>query len=342
MKRTLLFLTLAATASMTFAQRVPGRTNVRGTIMNDGSRANDTIYSAAFDAPGATIAVYGVIDNGGYILGTNSYGDKAKAQAFLLDAPTAVEEVLFWFGAKSDASGNPNSTFAVNIYAMDGPGFRTPGSGATATPTNDAPGTILGTLNLSPSVVDTTWVDGVGFNFTVAAFPSPIYVNTEFAAGIDVSNLAPQDTVAMASTLNGEVEFGEFCWEKWSDNTWYTLPGAGWGSGTFDVDAAVFVVIDNESIGIEENGSMNNLRMSFLNGNISNGTVQIGYDVVKAGRISFLVHDSKGRVVLQADQGNQGVGYYTHTFSTEGWAAGNYYVTLRNNGMPLTKKMVVR
>ena len=75
--------------------------------------------------------------------------------------------------------------------------------------------------------VDTTST----LTFTSALFPETFYIGTEFAAGIDFSDLAAGDSVALVSTTEGEVQFGEFCWEKWSDDTWFTIPAAGWGGG---------------------------------------------------------------------------------------------------------------
>lgn len=315
---------------MSMAQKNVGTARMLEPMRTDGSRAIDTVYMSSLDT--GNPALYGVTDNGGYIFGTNTYGDKAKVQQFLLDGEAGATEILFWFGMKSDVSGNPASVVNANLYALDGPGTTTSGE------SNFAPGTVLATVPLALSVIDTTST----LTFTVAQFPNTVYVGTEFAAGFDFSELAAGDSVALVSTTDGEVQFGEFTWEKWSDDTWWTLPAAGWGGNTFDADLYIFVVIDDEFVSVGENGSLNNSRMSFLNGNISNGTVLVSYDVVEAGRMNLLVHNSRGQVVAEQAFGSQGVGNYTYTLSTEGWAAGNYYVTIKNNGRPLTKKLVVR
>lgn len=330
MKKTLLFGLFAGSAVLAVAQKNVGTARLLEPMRSDASRAVDTIYMSSLDT--GNPAIYGVTDNGGYIMGTNTYGDKAKAQQFLLDGPAGATEILFWFGAKAANSGDPASTIACNLYALDGPGTTLSG------PSDFAPGTILGSVNLDIAAVDTS----SNLTFTSAMFPNTVFLGTEFAAGFDFSSLIAGDSIALVSTTDGEVQFGEFTWEKWSDNDWYTLPAAGWGEGSFDVDAFIFVVIDDEFVGVGENASMNNTRLSFLNGNVSNGTVLLSYDVVEAGRMDLLVHNSNGQVVAEAAFGNQGVGNYTYTLSTEGWAAGNYYVTIKNNGRPLTKKMNVR
>lgn len=330
MKKTLLFGLFAGAASMTMAQKNVGTARMLEPMRTDGSRAIDTVYMSSLDT--GNPALYGVTDNGGYIFGSNTYGDKAKAQQFLLDGPAGATEILFWFGMKSDVSGNPASVVNANLYALDGPGTTTSGA------SNFAPGTVLATVPLTLAEIDTTST----LTFTVAQFPNTVFVGTEFAAGFDFSALAAGDSVAIVSTTEGEVQFGEFTWEKWSDDDWYTIPAAGWGGGTFDADLYIFVVIDNEDVSVGEEGSMNNSRMSFLNGNISNGTVLVSYDVVEAGRMNLVVHNSRGQVVTEQAFGTQGVGNYNYTLSTEGWAPGSYYVTIKNNGRPLTKKLVVR
>jgi hypothetical protein len=330
MTKSLLTAAVLLSTSSLVAQKNVGTARMMEPMRTDGSRAIDTVYMSSLDTGNPVL--YGVENDGGYIFGTNTYGDKAKVQQFLLDGPAGATEILIWFGAKADNSGNPASVVNANLYALDGPGTTTSGA------SNFAPGTILATVPLTLADIDTS----SSLTFTVAQFPNTVFVGTEFGAGFDFSALAAGDSVAAISTTDGEVQFGEFTWEKWSDDDWYTLPAAGWGSGTFDADMYIFVVIDNEAVSVGEEGSMNNSRMSFLNGNISNGTVLVSYDVVEAGRMNLVVHNSRGQVVTEQAFGTQGVGNYNYTLSTEGWAPGSYYVTIKNNGRPLTKKLMVR
>ncbi|MFN6117214.1 MAG: SDR family oxidoreductase [Flavobacteriales bacterium] len=138
MKKTLLFGLFAGVATMGMAQKNVGTARLLEPLRNDGSRAIDTVYMSSLDT--GSPAIYGVTDNGGYIMGTNSYGDKAKAQQFLLDGPAGATEILFWFGAKSAASGSPTSTISCNLYALNGPGETTSGT------SNFAPGTVLASV----------------------------------------------------------------------------------------------------------------------------------------------------------------------------------------------------
>ena len=71
---------------------------------------------------------------GGYVVGNNGYGDKQKAQVYLLTEGTLVEEVLFWFGAKENTSGNSSSKVVAKVYTADGPGTADAGPVTTVAP----------------------------------------------------------------------------------------------------------------------------------------------------------------------------------------------------------------
>lgn len=338
MKKIVLISCLMGSATLAFAQKVshsrPGplagsRALSLAKAVTDtvapGSWANDpnsqlTRWGALCDEGGTQVSC-------GFIIGTNGYGDKAKVQQFLLDEPTIVEGVIYWFYAKGGAD---NAVVHARLYSANGNG--TTSTGAVTT----APGAVLANKDFTLADVDTTAENG----FTVVMFDTPVTVPIEFALGFDVSSMGATDSLGLLGTSTDMTDYPDFSWEKWSNNAWHTLHEA-WGPN-LNIDLCVFALVDNSSVGIGETGSMNNMRMSFLNGNISDGTTVLGYDVVSAGRMDLVVHDSRGQVMHEVSLGAQGAGNYTHVINTGGWAAGNYYVTLRNNGMPLTKKLVKR
>jgi hypothetical protein len=340
MKHTLLFAALLVgtfTANAQSRQGYVAGSTTLGERAGDASRAvTDTLAPGSwFYDQNTQLVRYGALCgtqpneyNCGFILGSNEYGDKAKVQQFLLlDAPTTlIEGVIFWFYHKA---GNESALASANIYAINGNG-----TNSTGAVTGQAPGTILGSKTFALSEVDTTLDNG----FTTVMFDSPVWVSTQFAAGFDMTTLGTNDSLALLGTAEGITDFPDFSWEKWSDNRWFTIQTAWPG---LNIDLCIFVLVDNSSVGINEPGSMNNMRMSFLNGNISNGTVQLAYDVVEAGRMDLIVHSNNGQIAYQQSFGTQGAGSYQHTMSTQGWASGTYYVTLKNNGNPLTKKLVV-
>jgi len=331
--------TIAATAQVRMGE-VTGTKTIGERAGDSFREVTDTIAPGNwyFD-PNTQLTQWGALcppDPGvpcGYIVGTNGYGDLTKAQQFLLlDFPTTmVEGLIFWFYAKD---GNPDAVVRARLYANDGPGRNT--SSNQPVP-GIAPSTILASKDFTLAQVDTGDANSLGF--TTVFFDDPVFVNQEFSAGFNMGALGATDSLGLLTTSTGTTDFPEYSWEQWDTGAWWTMQAA-WGNA-LNVDFCIFVLVDNSSVGINEPGSMNNMRMSFLNGNISNGTTLLGYDVVEAGRMDLVIHGSTGKVMFEQALGMQGAGNYTHTIDTNGWASGVYFVTLKNNGRPLTKKLVV-
>lgn len=346
MKKTLLLGALVVAALSVDAQQ---RGSVGVEAMTLGDRAlsssrevTDTIAPGSWaNNPQTQIYRYFAVcwenedETCGYIVGTNEFADRTKAQQFLLlDNPsTVVEGVIFWFFKKH---GPSNSVVRARLYDIDGAGFVSgPVPGEPVATSDGAPGTILASKDFTLADVDTSLETGA---LTTVMFDDPVFVSEQFAVGFNMEMMGATDSIALLATENGTTDFPDFSWEQWGDGSWYTLQSV-WVD--MNVDLCLFVLVDNSSVGIDQPGSMNHMRMSFLNGNISNGNVLLGYDVVESGRMDLLVHATNGQLAYEKTFGVQGVGSYQHTISTEGWAPGMYYVTLRNNGQPLTKKLVV-
>lgn len=343
MKHTLLVGALALGALTVNAQQRTGivtGTVALGANSMDASRAvTDTLAPGSWaNDPATELTMWGAqcgtepnLYICGYIFGSNEYGDNSKAQQFLLlDAPTTVVEgVLFWFYAKS---GSDDAVVRARLYANDGAGTTSAGPITTG-----APGTILASKDFTLAQVDTG--DATSIGFTGVLFDTPTFVSEQFTLGFNMGALGATDSIGLLATGTDNTEFPEFSWEQWSDNRWFTMVAA-W-SPMLNVDLCIFALLDNNSVGINEVGSLNGMRMSFINGNISNGTTLMGYDVVTDGRMELVIHNSKGQVVNERNFGVQGAGSYQHTINTSDWSAGVYYVTVKNNGQPLTKKLIV-
>ncbi len=332
MKRTVLSIALVGAAVATFAQKQVGHArHMHPAVTLDASRATDTLYSPTiFDNP----ALYGVQDQGpySYIFGTNGYGDEAKCRYFFLDYPTQIEGLFFWMGGKFQGSGDTiTSHIMARIYAADGPGENT--SGAVTT----APGTVLASVDIPIGEVDTAG------EWTIGNLPSQLYVPYDFYAGFDVTMLLPGDSVGCVSSTDQEVEYPEFTWEKWAaPDGWFSLPAAGWGGGTYDADLAVFVVVDNSTIGINELGSINGIQFSILGENPAVNEVNVGYTVDHTANLTLRLLDAKGRQVITQNMGKQSAGEYRHTFDVSALASGTYYVAISEGGRGITKKVNVQ
>lgn len=344
MKHTLLVGALALGALTVNAQQRTGivtGTVALGANSMDASRAvTDTLAPGSWaNDPSTQLTQWGALcgETGatfpcGYIVGSNGYGDLSKAQQFLLlDAPTTVVEgVLYWFYAKS---GSDNGVVRARLYAQNGAGTNTVGPITTG-----APGTVLASKDFTLAQVDTG--DATSLGFTGVMFDTPTFVSEQFTLGFNMGALGATDSIGLLATGTDNTEFPEFSWEQWDDGRWFTMRSS-WGD-SLNVDFCIFALLDNSSVGINEPGSLNGMRMSFINGNISNGTTLMGYDVVTDGRMELVIHNGVGQVVSERNFGVQGAGSYQHTINTNDWSAGVYYVTVKNNGQPLTKKLIVQ
>jgi FlgD Ig-like domain len=322
MKRTLLSLSVLSLALLASGQRAWQHGQAVDAPQFDADRGTDTVVTAAIAA--GPLQIYGS-SNGGFVVGTNGYSDKAKAQVFNLGSAT-VDELLFFFGGKVATSNNPASKVVAKLWALDGTtGTTTAGTGQTC------PSTVLSSHDILIGDVDTTG------NFTSAPI-GPVGVTGAFAVGFDVSTLADGDTVGLVSTAFGNAS-GESSWELWSDDTWHTLLEQGsWGQ---DLDLFVAVVF-TAVVGVEEEATVNGIHMSLQNGNLIDQEVNVAFTLPVASKASVLVYDATGRQVASEQLGTRAAGKHTTRIDASAWGAGQYYVTLVANGTAMAQKVIKR
>jgi len=328
MKKSFLSLVLIGACGATMAQRVVSSATHMEARDHAGMRTpTDTIFSASLGDPDMSPTLYNST-GGGWVVGTNGYGDVAKAQAFLLDDAVSAEGIGVWFGGKTETSGDPNSSVAFKMYNTNGDGTNSGGDITTGAPNENG---VYASVDVLISDIDTA----TGADFTWANF-APVYVADFFAAGVDFSGLSAGDSVGIVSTDEGYTEYQDFSWEQWNDGSWHTMLQA-W---PLDIDFFVFVVVDASSVGIDDAGTFNGMRMSFLNGNLVGQNVEMAYTVDHNAKMRLLVSDAAGRMVLDQDLGNNAAGLHTRTIDASTWNAGTYYVALVADGKTLTKKIV--
>jgi hypothetical protein len=263
---------------------------------------------------------------GGYVVGNNGYDDKQKAQVYLLTEGTLVEEILFWFGAKENTSGDQNSKVVAKVYSADGPGTNDAGEITTG-----APGTVLASVDVFITDIDTSG------EFTIAALPSPLYVATDFAVGFDVTTLASGDTVGCVATADGDAGQSELSWEQWDDNSWHTMFQA-W---PLDIDFAIWPVVDNSSASIDDEGFFDGIKLGQSQPNPAGAETSIQYELQNNANVTFEMYDVTGKKVLSMNEGAQNKGKHTINLTTEKLASGTYYYSLKADNNRITKKLVV-
>lgn len=239
-------------------------------VVNFCVPANSNNCTTLFDPFDSNASGYTLYpnNNGGYIAGSNSFGDLAKAQAF--GAPQQASEisgVIFWSAAKVDDGG----TVTANLYALDGAGEDLGGA------TNSAPGTVLSTESRSLARVDTA-----GFLNRID-FSSPQIVSSSFAVGLDFSSFSGDDELGIVTNTDGDANNADLAWEKWSDGDWYSMNSAWNSQNDADFDLAIFPILCPQNVTDVENGTLefnvfpnpNNGQFAIFNSNGLDGSLRI-------------------------------------------------------------------
>jgi len=192
----------------------------------------DTIISF-FQSTGATLIES---PNGGYVSGTNGYGDSEKLQAFYPLRSESVLGAFIWFGSKTYNSLDVQSRLCLKVKNID------------TSAINTAP-FFRGITN----TIDSTWISmadvDTGLTFPNGlqyfSFSSPVLVNSFYAVGLNFDSLARDssgsllDSIALFNSAKDSVSAVGMSWEKWNGN--YKRIVDTWG---FDLDFAIFPVID--------------------------------------------------------------------------------------------------
>lgn len=288
---------------------------------NAQALTEDTLNYEVF--AGSTPSVY-ASPNSGYAGGNNEYGDLRKAQAFVLDSSGVLVDILLWFGAKNDGSGNPNSKLTVSINQMDGPGMTTFGH------TDFGPGSIIESHDLPVSDVDTSQIISV-------AFTSGLIVYDDFAIMVDFSQLAAGDTIGLYSSADGDA-LPQRSWEQWSDSTWHTMQKA-WD---LEIDFAMWPVLDWSTSSINSPNFFEGIKLSQNTPNPTSGLTTIQYELAQYNaQVNFEVYSQIGQLVYSIGLQNQPSGIHTLDIDLGQLTSGTYYYSIKTDSGRLTKKLVI-
>lgn len=274
--------------------------------------------------------------NGGYVCGSNGYGDKQKAQVYInfTPAPVSIEEVILWFGAKELTSGNAASKVVVKTYHVNGTGTNASGTG------NFAPGASTSSADLLASAIDISTTTRI---WNIVSFNNPVIVsdNEEFAVGVDFSTLAPGDNAGLISSENGGGNFyQDLSWEQWSDNGWrsFAVPTPnGWG---LDIQIGIFPIVDLDVVGMK-NIKNDHFKLYQNMPNPFSNTSYVFYELMETAHVSLEVFDLMGKSMTIIDEGYQNPGKSMIKIDASDYPAGIYHYTIAIGDQRATKKMVV-
>lgn len=335
MKKVYMMLAAAVIGTSAFAQRSSTQANVtltKNAIVNSERTLPpyDTIGGPSWSNASAQPTIYNST-GGGYVCGNNGYGDKQKAEAFIVGNPMYVVGAMYWFAAKEYGSNNANSKITLKMYNMNGTG--TNASSATAPAPN--PNGLLASQDVTVALLDTGTSLSTGANIWM--LNNPVSVSSDFALGFDMTGLAAGDTVGLVTSTDGDAGGADLAWEQWSDNTWHSfLDPNNWN---LDLDMFILAIVD-QNVGVTE--FHNGLKMYQNSPNPFLGSSVINYELAKSSDdVNLYIMDLTGRTVKVIKEGQQEAGKHVIKLDANDYAPGQYIFSLQTNGSNLTKKMTV-
>lgn len=169
--------------------------------------------------------------NGGWVSGTNGYGDREKHQAFFNTRTYSVLGAIVWIAKLDTISGNAeNSRTWLKLKRLDitttatAPFIRGPRE------TIDSVAFPLSTLQAGDS-------PETGFNWL--PFPTPVLVNQPYTMGLTVFDELQNDTLALMHSELDSVSASGRSWELYNGRFRRMIDS--WG---LNIDFAIFPVID--------------------------------------------------------------------------------------------------
>lgn len=308
--------TVTLTATNANGSDTRTRTNYITITMGGGGGTTqcDTAWAPFING---TYVIYTAQD-GGYVGGNNSYGDKAKAQQYTpVYSPSYINSAIVWFGGKKYTSNNPNSSVIFNIYNANGTGTTTTGT------VNTAPGTVIVSGSVPVALIDTTGP-------MLITFPSTATVSSPYAIGIDFTSMSAGDTVGLVSTQDGDAGITELSWEKWSNNAWYTIK-QGWGLA---IDFALVPIECNQQpVGIMKEIKADDF---FVYPNPSTHIVNVIHESAVSTQAQLRIMDISGKIIYENLVTNRAT-----SIDVSDYSAGIYFAQLQIDGNLKTLKFIV-
>lgn len=302
-----------------------------------------------------TILTYGYSNGTGYFFGTNFLdldqnpntpyepGAQACAQGFPLDTGKSyfILDVLVRVGIKIKGSGSSGTPIIVSLqYLDDSSSYNVNSSSGTQSYTIHSPGTSLG----SASILWNDMITGVGVNYSVAHFNTPVFVEHDFAVVIDFVDFY----------LNGD-KVGLWCSPPNGGSNIYGLDNTLWLYpnpmlwlqvnhifSNVNRAIALFPVVDDGTYGIAEDEFISGIKLGQNFPNPVEDNANIEYEIQKASNVKMEVMDATGKIIFTKDLGKQTCGTHQLTIDASKWSSGIYYYTLYSGEQHLTKKMVVK
>lgn len=286
--------------------------------------------------PSAQKSLYVVSDDGtvsfGFVTGTNTYNDQAKASFIELETETdlvSLDAIRFWVShRKVGASGN----LTLSLYN----GNTT--SGPTGTPFYSA------TIAYSSIPQVTRGQEPVLVTHTMPDDYEPptdkFFISIEFGAyGED-----DYDKIGLTSSRQIAGDTVPEVWEKWN-NSWARMTSAwddlGENGGIELFFEAVISVVSSVSIETDETQIPSEVILSANYPNPFNPSTIVPFSMPEAGAVKLDVYDATGRKVQTLVDQVMSAGRHQVSVDASSWASGVYLYVLQTPDVTLTRKMLL-
>ena len=250
--------------------------------------------------------------DGGFVHGTNEFGDLAKAVAFEVptDMPNALSGVDLYLSAR-----NPTPALAAYTLRIYG---GTPNAGPQGAPLFEQ------TYALADAQVDAdpdTPSPPTELRFAPVTVPDAFFVSVEYESpyGNDDFNIASTGLLGAASPYE---------WEQWSDGSWHNMSGAWFQNGNDGWHMWVEAVMGTPVAGEETGAQPERLALSPSYPNPFASATTLRYSLPRAADVRLEVFDALGRRIATLAAGEQAAGTHEVTWEARDLASGVYIARL--------------
>jgi PKD repeat protein len=338
-------ITVVATNSLgsnTSVKPITITTCTTATICNDTLTNVTSTGTLLPNAAGSDTATPGCSPKAGYIMGSNCYDDKEKAEFFSTSlysgiASPQIKSVIVIFYKDGTKGTGGNSATAVNLKLYNG----TMVSGPTGTASPIA--TVTANIGSILAVTATNSANYVGSSSIVYTNPilrpfkytltTPVNAPTTngFFASVTTPTAAGDTAVIMD---DGSLAAGTN-WELWSDNSWHSISVAWSG---YDASMAILPVIQCGTITAIGNNSILNTNIS-LHPNPSNGIVNVITTLPSSQNLDITVSNALGQVISATKHSD--ISNNVLTIDLNSYSSGVYFVTFNNGQEKIVKRVIL-
>ena len=281
------------------------------------------VSGAASDTPA------GCSPNAGFVFGSNCYDDKEKANFFpagtysMVTSPSVTAVRVLFF--KNGTEGTSGTTMTVGITLYNGTSAAT----APGTAISSTVATLANILAAQPSPT-------VNFFYYTFNFATPVVVP---AGGFYTSVVIPTtagDTAVIAAETSTAGAFANNAWEKWSDNSWNSIPGA-WGGLKANLAIQPVICGNQVTTAISKNlGLSKNVQIM---PNPSNGLLNVAVTLPQTENITVTITNALGQQILANNY--DGISNETISLDLTSQSNGVYFVTVSNGKDKMVQRLIL-